>query len=172
MKKFSGELGFLPKMAMEEYLKRGCIDFAQENDDDAGYLLIRPMRDRSKLSIVQAAVCTDAQRRHIGLALVNDAICKRAAGVRIVQSWCASDIEAVNFWTAAGFVEICREERGNSRKREMILFRKALVDVPSAELLAIPERAGWKARGRPKDDQLEFCSLATQRILISRTNKM
>lgn len=171
-KQFSGELGFLPTVALGEYMKRGCIDFAQENDDDAGYLLIRPMRDRSKLSIVQAAVCKDAQRRHVGLALVQSAIAARAAGVRIVQAWCASDIEAVNFWRAAGFEEILREERGNSRKREMILYRRALVEVSADELHEIPARAGWKARGAPKDGQLDLISSTPNRIITSRTRNV
>ena len=71
-KKFGKSLGFLPTQALEINLEAGNVTLTNENDDAAGYMLVRPVLAwcPGMASIVQAAVCMDAQRRHHGLALL------------------------------------------------------------------------------------------------------
>ena len=146
----SAAVGFLPIVAINSYLERRQVIFGFENDDPAGYVLWRPsLRTQPHVaSIVQAAVCLDAQRRGVGLAAVDALIgLRREAGTRIVQAWCAEDLEANEFWAASGFERIASAEGGRQRGRVMILWRRPIVrGVSAAEIGRLPDRVGWKAR--------------------------
>src|SRR5947209_1089728 len=77
-KRHSTAVGFLPRAALEEKIRLGRIWLATENDEPAGFLhhgsLARP-----EVRIFQAAVQYDAQRRHHGMALVNDLLSRASA---------------------------------------------------------------------------------------------
>lgn len=148
-KKFTHELGFLPKGAIQWYAENARIRLAQENDDNAGYLLGRARFKWQPLMrpITQAAIAMDARRRHLGLSLVAAVVEEaRLAGQVAVQAMCAADLESVEFWRAAGFSEIGRYSPTNTRARQMICFRNSLTAAPPPWFGIMPPVAGWKGR--------------------------
>lgn len=150
-KKFSNQLGFLPGVAIDFYLENQLTGIAVENGVPCGYVLGRASFRYNRLMrpITQAAVFMDAQRRQHGLSLV-EAVCRHAvaAGQQAVQARCAADIDAVEFWAAAGFVEIGRDVVDNARGREIVTFRRLLVTTLPDWFLTPPPYAGHKAKKR------------------------
>lgn len=148
-KKFSKQLGFIPDAALDWYLSAGRILLTLENEEPAGYVLGREYLrwNFSIRPITQAAVCFDAQRRHIGLALVNrtEADARRVGQVAL-QACCAEGLDANEFWKAAGFVEICRLKPDNARKRQIIVWRKLLIAWEPTWFRAPPPVHGTRAR--------------------------
>jgi hypothetical protein len=147
-KRFSNQLGFLPNAAVDECIDGGCVRLATENDDPCGYVL---SRRRLKCAphvapIVQAAVCLDARRRHHGLTLI-ESVCQDAwvDGKTIVQCWCRADLDAVDFWDAAGFDLVAERDPRSARGKPLLLFRRALPGCDPASLSVLPRRSGWKA---------------------------
>lgn len=148
-RKFSNQLGFLPSAAIDWYLEQGLVGIARENAEPCGYVLGRPAFQHQPLMrpITQAAVFMDAQRRHHGLALVNRVCAKAAeAGQLVVQCSCAADIDAVDFWTQAGFVPIHTHKLDNARGREIFVFRRLLVPQCPDWFWTPPPRSGYRAR--------------------------
>jgi N-acetylglutamate synthase-like GNAT family acetyltransferase len=147
-RKFSGALGFLPTIAQEWYARHSCVTLALENDTPAGYILGRPTLKWNPLirPIYQACVAMDARRRHHGLALLADLESKaRAAGQLAVQANCAADLEATEFWRAAGFIPVAHLTPANVRSRDVICWRKALTSQIPAWFIDLPQRAGSRA---------------------------
>lgn len=144
-KRFSNQLGFLPHQALAEYVDGGRVLLARENGEPAAYLL-RPRRLASIptcVPLVQTAVCLDAQRRAIGLQLVDAAAtAARVDGKLSLQAWCRADIDAVHFWTAAGFIAVAQRRTSNARRQPLILFRRSLVGDGKLPPLHLPRRAG------------------------------
>src|SRR5207245_1466818 len=104
-RRHTNELGHLPTAALAWHLENSTVLLALQNDDAAGYLLGRShLRAQPWVRpITQAAIRYDARRRHHGLALV-EVLARDAwkAGQSILQCWCAADLEANQFWLAAG----------------------------------------------------------------------
>lgn len=147
-RKFSGALGFLPTIAQEWYACHSCVTLAIENNTPAGYILGRPALKWNPLirPIYQACVAMDAQRRHHGLALLADLESKaRAAGQLAIQANCAADLEATEFWRAAGFIPVAHLTPANVRSRDVICWRKALTSRIPAWFIDLPQRAGSRA---------------------------
>lgn len=150
-RRFSDAVGFLPRAALEEFVSNRRYFLARENAEECGAILWRPrMRCLPEAAtIVAAMVCQDVQRREHGLGLVRQ-VCVEAAGAGrlFVQAWCAADLEAVEFWRAAGFAPIGVRNGGNRRSREVVLFRRSLLPggKMSQRFLELPPVAGWKAR--------------------------
>jgi N-acetylglutamate synthase-like GNAT family acetyltransferase len=148
-KKFSNQLGFVPRQGLEWYLQAGRVSFVFENDCPAGYILGRDsfrwciaMRP-----ITQAAIAFDAQRRRHGLALVAaEETAAREAGQVALQAMCRSDLEANDFWIAAGFEEIGRYNPKTARRKTMICWRKRLITAVPTWYRHLPPVAGHKAR--------------------------
>jgi hypothetical protein len=150
-KKFSNQLGFLPGVAIDFYLENGHTGIALENGEPCGYVLGRPSFrfNRQIRPITQAAVFMDAQRRHHGLALIA-ATCRRAAeaGQLAVQATCRADIDAVDFWSAAGFMPIATVAPETARRKELIVFRRCLVEPAPPWFLIPPNTGGFRNRRR------------------------
>lgn len=128
-RRYTNALGFLPTAALEEFLNAGRVRIVFENGEPAGYVLGRwhGRPGDARASIVQAAVAMDAQRRGCGLAAVERFIEEAAQrDAPIVRCTCAADLEAVEFWRAAGFTEIARRVGGTRRKRQLVDFVKSL----------------------------------------------
>ncbi len=88
----------------------------------------------------------DAQRRHHGLQLLADLEAKaRTAGQLAIQANCAADLEATEFWKAAGFTAIAHLTPDNVRGRDVICWRKALTTKIPAWFIDLPARAGHRA---------------------------
>lgn len=152
---FSNQLGFLPKPALDIYTANGWALIGSENDTEAGYILGRPQYryEKRMAPITQAAVAMDAQRKMLGLSLVN-AWCERAkeAGKDVVQCSCANDIDAMKFWPEAGFTPICELDPKNARGRKMTIWRIALRGFRPSWFYEPPQAAGFRAK-RNKQSQ-------------------
>jgi N-acetylglutamate synthase-like GNAT family acetyltransferase len=147
-KRFSNQLGFLPRPALQWYLDNQRVMLARENGQAAGYVLGRAsMRYNRRIApITQTAVCLDLQRSKLGLSLVEAWTHRAAQGdIQIMQCWCRSDIVAIAFWEALGFQQIMERWPENARQESMILFRRPIVPVHRDVLRAPPPVAGWKA---------------------------
>lgn len=156
-RKFARSLGFLPTEALRTNLERGNVTLTRENDDAAGYILVRPvLRWQPKLaSVIQAAVCMDAQRRQHGLALLlrfeSEA---RARGQVALQANCAVGVEANEFWSAAGFKPIAHLTPETKSGRHIICWRKPLTRNLPAWFADLPQKAGHRARSGVSDRDL------------------
>ena|SRR5258707_9743680 len=148
-RKFSNQIGFIPRVGSEWYVDSGNVKIVLENGDPAGMLLGRQQYRWQPLlrPIFQAAICFDAQRRHHGLALLErlklEAI---AAGQIGIQCCCREGLEANEFWKAAGFVPVCYMTPETARKRDVICWRLPLVKRLPLWFASPPPVAGWKAR--------------------------
>jgi N-acetylglutamate synthase-like GNAT family acetyltransferase len=167
-KKFGRSLGFLPTEALEKNLEAGNVDLCLENGDPAGYLLCRPVLSWQPglSSIVQAAVCMDAQRRHHGLALLLQVEERaRARGQVAMQANCAVGVEANEFWAAAGFKPIAHCTPATKSQREIIVWRKPLTRSLPRWFMDLPAKMGGRSLtpnstrnlNRPRKD-LEFAA--------------
>lgn len=157
-KKFGKSLGFLPTQALEKNLEAGNVVITNENDDAAGYLLVRPILSwqPSMASIVQAAVCMDAQRRHHGLRLLLQIESEaRRRGQVAMQANCAIGVEANDFWRAAGFKPIAHMTPNTKSGREIICWRKPLTRALPAWFTDMPARAGHRCRVPTSQRDLE-----------------
>lgn len=147
-RKYSNQLGFLPGKALDEMRQCGRQFVGLENGEPAGYVTgWRRLKCQTAVApIIQAAVAMDARRRRLGLALVEDFCCDAwVDGRQAVQCWCAADLEAVDFWAAAGFVQIAEREPLNARRRRLLLFRRPLPGCTDDVLRTPPRRAGHTA---------------------------
>jgi N-acetylglutamate synthase-like GNAT family acetyltransferase len=171
-KKFANCVGFLPKIAIENIIAQGSMRIAMENDDAAGYILSRPNLKWQPLmrSITQACVAMDAQRRHHGLALLQQIEAEsRAAGLVAIQACCAVGLESNSFWHAAGFRPVVHMTPENVRGREIICWRKPLGSVVPSWFTALPRRAGYIGR-RPqstRDTHRSMDAITTARQFIT-----
>jgi N-acetylglutamate synthase-like GNAT family acetyltransferase len=177
-KKFGRSLGFLPTEALTVNLEAGNVDLAMENDEPAGYLLCRPRLAWQPLlgSIVQAAVCMDAQRRHHGLALLLQVEERaRRAGQVALQANCAIGVEANEFWAAAGFKPIAHLTPATVSGREIICWRKPLQRKLPSWFTMLPKQAGGRGlkvnstRNLNRDSKsLDFAAkFATGRVMVA-----
>ncbi len=128
-KRFSNQLGFLPDQALREYIDASRVLLALENGEPAGYVITRPRLNSARWCrpLTQVAVCMDAQRRHIGLQLLDrvslDAHNDLLEGL---QCWVRDGIDAVAFFKTADFSLIGTRDSENARGRRLLLFRKPL----------------------------------------------
>lgn len=148
-KVFSNQLGFLPKPALDVYAAKGWAMIGSENGTEAGYILGRPQYryEKRMAPITQAAVAMDAQRKSLGLSLVN-AWCEKARqdGKDVVQCSCANDIDAMKFWPEAGFFPICELDPKNARGRKMTVWRIPLRGFRPSWFGTPPIAAGFRAK--------------------------
>ncbi len=148
----SNAIGFVPTAGLLNYLDAGCITITNENDAEAGYILARPRVAGATYirPIVQAAVCFDARRRRHALSLVNDLA--RAAfisGQLLLQCWCREELEANDFWRAAGFIAVARRHAGTGRGKPCILWRRPTCTAGTRVLAAIsPTHRAFGPGGR------------------------
>ena len=138
-RQFTNEIGFVPTSATERELMKNNIVMGTLAGMAAGFVFVQPVLAAQPRTacIIQAAVRMDAQRRHVGLALVEH-VAARALhiGSTILQAKCLDGLEANDFWKAAGFTEILRTNGGTSRGQKLIWWRRAL--IPGAAISRIP----------------------------------
>jgi N-acetylglutamate synthase-like GNAT family acetyltransferase len=148
-KRYTNEVGFLPTAAISAWIERGGVQLVLENNDPAGYVIARPRLNTARWCrpLSQVAVAMDAQRRHLGLALVRH-VEQLAYGdlLEATQCWVADDIEAGDFFRAAGFVPIATRTPQNRRQRSLTLMRHALQSSTPADFFTIPPIAGCRPR--------------------------
>jgi hypothetical protein len=148
-KKFSSEVGFLPRAAMEAHIAKGRVSIGFENDEPAGYILIkeRYQGDPAQAILYQCAIEYSAQRHLLGSSLLEHAIslCP-SPPVKVASAWVAQDIEANFFWEKCGFEPIAAR-RGSKRKGRVHIYWQRKVQgitgqrpvPPASHLNVIPK---------------------------------
>jgi len=119
------ELGFLPRMALQEYIKRGQVIPAVDNDYWVGYVLYydgrngkRPQKHPDTVKIHQICVQHDARRiLNAARLLANVETLARKNRFQYIKAWVATDIEANAFWRAMGYHLIAQRLGGQKRNR-------------------------------------------------------
>jgi hypothetical protein len=147
--KFSNQLGHLPTSAIDFYVQSRLVKLTLENGVPAGYILGRPSFrwNRRFAPITQAAVCMDAQRRKHGLKLVEQWLQDmQSRGIAAAQAMCRSDLEANEFWLAAGFDLIAAIDTENARKKPMFCWRRAITGSVPAGYWQLPPVIGCRPR--------------------------
>jgi N-acetylglutamate synthase-like GNAT family acetyltransferase len=148
-KKFSEQLGFLPRAAVVEYLTAGRVLLARENGEPAGFILSRNRLRSEKWCrpLTQVAVSFDAQRRHHGHALLETLKTQaRRDMLEGLQCWVAEEIEAVQFFTAEGFQHVQTRDPMNKRNRRLLLMRLNLNLTENPRFRLMPSVAGCVPR--------------------------
>lgn len=143
-RKFTNALGFIPREALNVRCARKEIEIARENDEPAGYLLSPPQLSSSPRirPIFQAAVAMDAQRRHIGLALVERvAAAATADNKHFLQCFVRSDLESNEFFAAAGFRAVAIRTATTARGLPSILWRRQLTKAPEHSIFYLAPTA-------------------------------
>lgn len=130
-------IGFIPRPRLEQYSARGQILMAQENDENAGFLVFGA--GWPTLRVYQACIQYDARRREHGASLVQRLIAEaQRRGCYLISLWCADDLPANDFWQALGFRHIATRPGGVKRGR---LHRQWVLSVPTAQLSLLPDAA-------------------------------
>ena len=140
-KQFPVALGFIPDSAVQTLIDARSVWVAREAGQHAGYILARPRLSTSPTvrPIIQACVDFSAQRRHIGIALL-DALANDARDQRIsvLTAWCRSELAANEFWRSAGFREIATRPGGKKSGGVLRLWARQLGQIDMAALLLKP----------------------------------
>ena len=113
MKRHSGTMGFLPRVALEDHLKKEWVLGATTQDGQlAGYLLYEAYPDRFR--IVQLCVSEDFRNQGIARKLL-EALKTTATTQKVIRLSCRNDFPAHRVWPKLGFVSI-NEKVGRSRE--------------------------------------------------------
>lgn len=117
-------VGFLPFEALRQYQKVGRLWLERENDEPCGYLAISRWTGRvtnrspEELRVIQTCIQYDARRTEHGRSLVERAIeLAVRSNLAAVTCWCASDLDANQFWAAMGFRRDGTRMAGRRRRR-------------------------------------------------------
>lgn len=157
--KFRSQLGFIPNAGLDAYCANGWALIGHENGDPAGYILGRPsLRWMPRMrSVIHAAVQMDAQRRQLGLEMLKVyEHNSRANGIRYMQAMCRYDLDANEFWLAAGYEKIAQLSVCNAKKQPMICWRKTLDGTHPMWWTWPPPRAGHKPTRTGTREQLKL----------------
>jgi hypothetical protein len=122
------ELGWLTPVAIGEYLSRGVVTVGRLNNDRAAYLLgdAGGQRRPDTCRIVQACVQYDARHRRLGKAVVEAYLRRLPLWINHCTLWCASDLEANEFWQACGFRAVAVRAGSRRNGRTHILWHRQL----------------------------------------------
>ncbi len=125
------ELGFLPRLALSEYVDRGQVWPSFENGDVVGYCLFYdgrnghgPVRHPDVLKVHQVCTQYDARNLWRAAGLIGSVI-RRAeqGGFRWVTARVAQEIDANGFWRAMGFELRGIVAGGAKRGRKLNVWR-------------------------------------------------
>ena len=165
-KKFSNQIGFIPKPTVERYLEAGKVFRGDLNEQEAGFLLLRetPCQNPEVFSIVQAAVKLDAQRHSLGFCLTGRAEkAAKESGGKLIQAACREDLDSNYFWRAAGFTLVAMRAGGQARGQRVLLWRKAVLEGTDLRIFHTP-KYNLGANGRfCKRSEMEGWKLVEQR---------
>lgn len=132
-KKNSEALSFIPTPRLEQYACAGQMLVALDNDEPCGFIVFGA--GWPQLRVYQACIQYDTRRRDYGMALVGELVrLGREAGHTDVRLWCASDLDANAFWSAAGFVRRAERAGGTRRGRRHVLWAFEINEPPLLKL--------------------------------------
>ncbi len=113
-------VGFIPEPAVaEQYIANNR--YLLIDDDHArrcGYLLHGAMQYGRPVNVAQHCIQDELRRNGRGITAVRELV-ERAAqvGVSVITVRCATDLESLNFWRAAGFQDLGLVKGGARRER-------------------------------------------------------
>jgi len=115
-RKNSEAVSFIPTPRLYQYAETGQLLIETENDDPCGFLVFGytfPV-----LKIYQACIQYDARRIQHGINLLRRLIAYAGRyGFTAISLYCADDLEANQFWQAAGFQFVGQRQGGQRRGR-------------------------------------------------------
>lgn len=115
-KKHYEQIGFLPRPRLEKYAESGQLWAETENDEWCGFMVWGA--GWPVLRVYQVCIQYDARRREHGFRLVRRLIEKAdLGGYEAISCYVADDIEANDFWRAAGFRCLGQRQGGSNRGR-------------------------------------------------------
>ena len=132
MKRYGSTLGFLPRAALEDYLKRKGILGAKAPDGRlVGYVMFAANRDRFRI----AHLCVAETHRGQGVAReLLDALKTSANTQKVIVLRCRNDFVAHGMWPKLGFVPIS-ESPGRSKEGHLLtLWRLQLAPHNQLEI--------------------------------------
>jgi len=113
----SEALSFIPQPRLEQYAEFGQLLIESENDDPCGFLVFG--NTFPILKIYQACIQYDVRRIQHGLNLLRRLInYAEHYGFTAISLHCADDLEANQFWQAAGF-QFAGQRLGGQRRGRM-----------------------------------------------------
>ena len=113
MKSNSSTLGFLPKEALEDYIRKdGCLGVKDGGGELMGYILYG--NNPAYFRVAQLCVSEKFRGRGVAKRLMND-IKASAAAQTVIRLNCRNDFPAHRLWPKLGFVAI-GEKPGRSRQ--------------------------------------------------------
>ena len=114
MKSNSSTLGFLPKQALEDYMRKdGCLGVKDDGGELMGYILYGNYP--TNFRVVHLCVSLKFRRRGVAARLMSD-LKASATTQNVVRLNCRNDFSANSLWPKLGFVAI-DEKPGRSRQR-------------------------------------------------------
>ena len=132
MKRYRNTLGFLPRAAIDDYLKRQCVLGAKAQDGRlVGYVMYAANPDRFRIT----QLCVSEARRGQGVARrLLDALKASASTQKIILLRCRNDFSAHGMWPKLGFVPTS-ESPGRSKEGHLLtLWRLQLAPHEQLEL--------------------------------------
>jgi GNAT superfamily N-acetyltransferase len=123
--KHAESVSFIPRAGVERAIAARQIMLAFVDGEPVGYLWRSALAPA--VSIVQAAIEFEAQRRHYGAALVAHVVGEcEAAGANSLSCRCGSALEANGFWRSVGFVCVATMRGGGRRGRVLNVWHRQI----------------------------------------------
>ena len=124
MKRYSGTLGFLPRVVLEKHLEDQCVLGAKTQEGQlAGYLLYAAYPDRFR--IVQLCVSGDFKSQGLARRLL-EALKATATTQKVMKLRCRSDFPAHRMWPKLGFVPVSEKAGRSKEGHPLTLWRLTL----------------------------------------------
>jgi len=150
--KWSNNLGFLPRPALQRYIDRHSVLIVNEHTQHAGYLAWC-MRTDGVVTIPQVAIEPELLRTTLGTRLLNR-IAKAATNghCSVLRLRSRSDLPANSFWPTQGFAITAVIARPTTRGLPIIEWSRPLLsptDIATALNPNVRTRKIFRQRPRP-----------------------
>lgn len=126
MKIETEKVGFIPRPRVRQHIERELYRLQIDQNEIVGYMIHGPARD--VVAVHQAVVDLSCRRLGFAQAMAADleqwARSRAANALRLV---CRDDLEAQQFWRAAGYQAIGWEPAGVKRRHPKTIFLRELV---------------------------------------------
>lgn len=127
-KKFSNQVGFVPKTAIQDHVRRMGYTICKVNGQHAAYILqsggtIRPVH------LIQVAVEEELWRNGIGTAML-DYVIQRSSNQNYpdITAYVREDLQANLYFTSRGFHEVRKRPGGSARGKLIIDYVRSADD--------------------------------------------
>lgn len=145
----SNKLGFLPGVALTEYLGKGLVYVCELRDRSiVGYVISRKWlgENHEIRPILQLTVIAPLRRMGVGRLLVSKvAAAATLDGQAALQAWTREDLPANRFWDRLGFDLIGDRKPHTARRKIALLWRYRLTAIPDEQYRKMPNRGGYRS---------------------------